>query len=104
MKTHAIRIHEAGGPDVLRWEEIDVGDPGQGEVLVRNEAVGSTSSMSISAAGSTRCRCRSSAAMRVRVSSRRSGRGSMASPLATASPTLRRAPMPSGCCGLPRGW
>ena len=37
--THAIRIHEHGGPDVLRWEEIDVGDPGQGEVRVRQAAV-----------------------------------------------------------------
>jgi NADPH2:quinone reductase len=40
MKTHAIRIHETGGPEVLRWEEIAVGAPGEGEVLVRNEAVG----------------------------------------------------------------
>lgn len=38
--THAIRIHEHGGPDVLRWEEMEAGQPGQGEVLVRNTAVG----------------------------------------------------------------
>lgn len=38
--THAIRIHEHGGPDVLRWEEIEVGDPGAGEVRVRQTAVG----------------------------------------------------------------
>lgn len=38
--THAIRIHEHGGPDVLRWEEIDLGGPGEGEVLVRHTAVG----------------------------------------------------------------
>jgi NADPH2:quinone reductase len=38
--THAITIHEHGGPDVLRWEEIDVGDPGEGEVRVRQTAVG----------------------------------------------------------------
>jgi NADPH2:quinone reductase len=38
--THAIRIHETGGADVLRCDEIDVGDPGQGEVLVRQTAVG----------------------------------------------------------------
>jgi NADPH2:quinone reductase len=37
---HAIRIHEHGGADKLRWEEIDVGDPGPGEVRVRNTAVG----------------------------------------------------------------
>lgn len=38
--THAIRIHEHGGPDVLRWDEIEVGDPGAGEVRVRQTAVG----------------------------------------------------------------
>ncbi len=36
----AIRMHETGGPEVLRWEEYDPGEPGQGEVLVRHEAVG----------------------------------------------------------------
>lgn len=38
--THAIRIHELGGPEVLRWEEIATPAPGPGQVLVRNEAVG----------------------------------------------------------------
>ncbi|HKT32958.1 MAG TPA: quinone oxidoreductase [Gammaproteobacteria bacterium] len=37
---YAIRIHVTGGPEVLRWEEIAVGQPGPGEVLVRNTAVG----------------------------------------------------------------
>jgi NADPH2:quinone reductase len=37
---HAIRIHENGGPDKLKWEEVQVGDPGPGEVRVRNTAVG----------------------------------------------------------------
>jgi len=37
---YAIRIHENGGPEVLKWEEVDVGDPGSGEVRVRNTAVG----------------------------------------------------------------
>lgn len=36
----AIRIHETGGPEALRWEEITVGKPGPGEILVRNTAVG----------------------------------------------------------------
>lgn len=36
----AIRIHEAGGPEVLRWEEVEVPDPGPGEVLLRHTAVG----------------------------------------------------------------
>ena len=37
---YAIRIHEHGGPEKLRWEEVEVGDPGPGEVRVRNTAVG----------------------------------------------------------------
>jgi NADPH2:quinone reductase len=37
---HAIRIHEYGGPEVMRWEEIPARDPGRGEVLVRQTAVG----------------------------------------------------------------
>ncbi len=37
---HAIRIHATGGPDVMRWEEIAVGDPGPGEARVRHTAVG----------------------------------------------------------------
>jgi NADPH:quinone reductase-like Zn-dependent oxidoreductase len=36
----AIRFHETGGPDVLRLEEVEVGEPGVGEVRVRHEAVG----------------------------------------------------------------
>ena len=38
--SHAIRIHETGGPEVMRWEEVDVGQPGAGEVRVRNTAIG----------------------------------------------------------------
>ena len=37
---YAIRIHATGGPEVLRWEEVEVGKPGPGEVLVRNTAIG----------------------------------------------------------------
>ena len=38
--TKAIRIHEHGGPEVLKWEDVEVGDPGPGEVLVRHTAIG----------------------------------------------------------------
>jgi NADPH2:quinone reductase len=38
--THAIRIHETGGPDVLRWDEIPLGKPGPGEALIRQTASG----------------------------------------------------------------
>jgi NADPH2:quinone reductase len=36
----AIRVHETGGPEVLQWEEIEVGEPGPGQVRVRQEAAG----------------------------------------------------------------
>ena len=38
--TRAIRLHEHGGPDVMRWEDVEVGDPGPGEARVRHTAVG----------------------------------------------------------------
>ena len=37
---HAMRIYEHGGPEKLRWEEVQVGAPGEGEVRVRSTAVG----------------------------------------------------------------
>ena len=36
----AIRIHETGGPEVMRWEDVEVGAPGPGEIRLRHEAVG----------------------------------------------------------------
>jgi len=36
----AVRFHQTGGPEVLRYEDVDVGDPGAGEVRVRHVAVG----------------------------------------------------------------
>jgi NADPH:quinone reductase len=35
-----IRFYETGGPEVLRWESIDVGTPGAGQVRIRHAAVG----------------------------------------------------------------
>lgn len=40
MKGHAIRIHERGDLDVLRWDEIEVPAPGPGQVHIRNTAIG----------------------------------------------------------------
>ena len=37
---HAIRIHQCGGPEVLKWEEVAVGAPGPGEVRLKQTAVG----------------------------------------------------------------
>ncbi len=38
--AQAIRIHETGGPEVLRVEEVAVGEPGPGQVRLRHVAVG----------------------------------------------------------------
>lgn len=38
--TNAIRIHEHGGPDVMKWEAIEIGNPGEQEMRVRHTAVG----------------------------------------------------------------
>lgn len=38
--SQAIRFHETGGPEVLQYEEVDVGAPGEGEVRVKAEAIG----------------------------------------------------------------
>ena len=38
--VHAIRVHQAGGPEVLSWEEVEIGDPGPGQVRLRQHAVG----------------------------------------------------------------
>lgn len=37
---HVIRIHQNGGPEQMKWEEVAVAQPGPGEVRVRNTAVG----------------------------------------------------------------
>ena len=36
---NAFRFHATGGPEVLRFEEVDAAPPGPGQVLLRNEAV-----------------------------------------------------------------
>ncbi len=38
--THAIRIHAPGGPEVMRWDQVDVGAPGPGEIRLRQTAIG----------------------------------------------------------------
>jgi NADPH2:quinone reductase len=38
--AHRIRVHQHGGPEVLRYEAHDVPAPGPGEALVRHEAIG----------------------------------------------------------------
>jgi NADPH2:quinone reductase len=36
----AIRVHEAGGPEKLVWEQVEVGAPGPGEVRLKHTAIG----------------------------------------------------------------
>lgn len=38
--ANAIRFHEIGTPSVMQWEDVEVGEPGAGEVRIRHEAVG----------------------------------------------------------------
>jgi len=40
MRAHAIRFERTGGPEVLRWEEVEVPAPGPGEALLRQTAIG----------------------------------------------------------------
>lgn len=38
--TQAIRVHVYGGPEVLKWEKVEVGEPGPGEVRIKQMAIG----------------------------------------------------------------
>ncbi len=38
--TKAIRFHQTGGPEVLKWEDVAVGEPGPGEARIKHHAVG----------------------------------------------------------------
>jgi NADPH:quinone reductase-like Zn-dependent oxidoreductase len=38
--SRSVRIHEFGGPEVLKIEEVTIADPGPGEVRLRVRAIG----------------------------------------------------------------
>ena len=38
--TVAVRVHKVGGPEVLTYEEVEIGAPGQGQVKVKQHACG----------------------------------------------------------------
>ncbi len=38
--THAIQIYETGGPEVMKWEEVEVGEPGEGQVRLKQTTAG----------------------------------------------------------------
>jgi NADPH:quinone reductase len=39
-RVNAVRIHKYGGPEELRYEEVEVGEPGPGEARVLHTAIG----------------------------------------------------------------
>ena len=38
--SHAIQVHETGGPEVMKWESVSVADPGPGEIRIKQSAIG----------------------------------------------------------------
>lgn len=38
--TKAVRIHQTGGPEALVYEDVEVGDPGEGQARIRHTAIG----------------------------------------------------------------
>jgi NADPH2:quinone reductase len=38
--AYAIRVHKTGGPEALQYEEVEVGAPGQGQVKLKQHAIG----------------------------------------------------------------
>ncbi|KAL4359939.1 hypothetical protein AHAS_Ahas08G0127500 [Arachis hypogaea] len=36
----AIRVHQIGAPQVLKWEDVEIGEPKEGEVRVKHKAIG----------------------------------------------------------------
>ena len=37
---HAIRVQAFGGPEVMKWEEVQLGEPGPGQVRIKQHAAG----------------------------------------------------------------
>src|SRR5258708_33216555 len=35
-----VRVHQTGGPEMLRYEDVPVKKPGQGEIKIRQTAIG----------------------------------------------------------------
>src|SRR6187551_1062174 len=40
MMIKAIRVHANGGPEVLRWDDVELPLPGPGEARIRHTAIG----------------------------------------------------------------
>jgi NADPH:quinone reductase len=39
-KVYAVRVHKLGGPEQLRYEQVEIGEPGPGEARLRHTAIG----------------------------------------------------------------
>jgi NADPH2:quinone reductase len=63
--VHAIRFEKTGGPEVLAWQEVDVGKPGPGQVRLRHTAVGLNYIDTYQRSGLYPCRCRAASAPRL---------------------------------------
>jgi NADPH:quinone reductase len=74
--AHAIRFEKTGGPDVLAWQAVEVGKPGQGQVRLRHRAVGLNYIDTYQRSGLISCLCRAGSAPKERVSWRKSDPGS----------------------------
>ena len=98
MRTHAIRFHEIGGPEKLIWEEVEVGEPGQGEILLRQTAIGLNYIDTYHRNGLYPVPCPRASGSRPRPWWRKSAPASPSSERATAlpMPPHRSAPMRNG--------
>ena len=38
--AHAVRVHKVGGPEALVYEQVEVGAPGQGQIKLKQHAIG----------------------------------------------------------------
>src|SRR5258708_36225323 len=40
MMVAAVRVHKIGGPEVLTYEQVEVGEPGPGQIRIKQRAIG----------------------------------------------------------------
>jgi NADPH:quinone reductase len=38
--VHAMRVHQPGGPEAMKWESVEVGEPGPGQIKLKQHAIG----------------------------------------------------------------
>ncbi|KAD5961353.1 hypothetical protein E3N88_12826 [Mikania micrantha] len=51
----AIRVYELGGPEVMKWEDVEIGDPKEEEIRVKNMAIGMVAVGVVTAIGEGVC-------------------------------------------------